>query len=110
MFDGFDQMTNRTIVNVVDEQTLHESTDISHMTHGLRPSGPFSLIDQHFILSENAIKPFLGSKSGLLTPGETVSALRCVPHRFLNERRQSAVEVKERGDGVEGEALVTLQR
>jgi hypothetical protein len=59
------------------------------MTYGPRPSGPFSFIDQHFIPSDTAIKPFCDSKTGFLTPGKMPSALVRVPHRFAPERRQS---------------------
>jgi hypothetical protein len=66
-------------------------TDVSHMTYAPRPFGRFGLIGQHRIISDSAIKPFLGSKSGLMTPGEMTSVLDCVRRRFSTERRQSAV-------------------
>jgi hypothetical protein len=61
------------------------------MTYAPQPFGRFGLIGKHRIISDSAIKPFLGSKNGLMTPGEMLSALDCVQRRFSTERRQSAV-------------------
>src|ERR1700693_283249 len=44
--------------------------------------GPFSFTDQHFILTDSAIKPFCDSKIGFPTPTKMPSALDCVPRRF----------------------------
>jgi hypothetical protein len=62
------------------------SPDISHMTSCPVTSKAIQPVDRHSILSHSAFKPFLGSETGLLTSGETVSALRRVRHRFATKR------------------------
>src|ERR1035437_5533031 len=54
-----------------------------------RPSGRFSLIDQHRISSGSAMKLFCRSTTGFLTPREMAFALDRVQHRFSTKRRQS---------------------
>jgi len=59
IIDGQQRLTTLTLLLIYPHRPVEVQPDISHMTHSLRPYGQFSLSDQHRIISDGAIQPFL---------------------------------------------------